>query len=60
MTLENETGDGPLTFILILKSCGMGERNPGTSSMKRFQCYSAQESFMVVVVVVVVVGTLQL
>ena len=46
MTLENETGDGPLTFILILKSCGMGERNPGTSSMKRFQCYSAQESFL--------------
>ena len=32
VTLENETGDGPLTFILILKSCGMGEWNPGTSS----------------------------
>ena len=23
--LENETGDGPLIFILILKSCGVGE-----------------------------------
>ena len=31
MTLENDTGDGPLTFLLILKSCGMGEWNPGTS-----------------------------
>ena len=31
VTLENEIGDGPLTFLLILKSCGMGEWNPGTS-----------------------------
>ena len=23
MTLENEIGNGPLTFILILKSCGV-------------------------------------
>merc|ERR1719188_862875 len=30
--LENETGDGPLTFILILKSCGVVEWNPETSS----------------------------
>ena len=22
VTLENEIGDGPLTFLLILKSCG--------------------------------------
>ena len=32
MTLENETGDGPLTFILILKICEMGGWNPGTFS----------------------------
>ena len=32
VTLENEIGDGPLTFILILKSCGVGGWNPGTSS----------------------------
>ena len=31
VSLENETGDGPLTFILILKICGMGEWNSGTS-----------------------------
>ena len=28
VTLENEIGDGPLTFILILKSCGVGGWNP--------------------------------
>jgi len=32
VTLEDEIGDGPLTFILILKSCGVGGWNPGTSS----------------------------
>ena len=32
VTFEKEIGDVRLTFILILKSCGMGEWNPGTSS----------------------------
>ena len=32
VTLEDEIGDGPLTFILILKSCWVGRWNPGTSS----------------------------
>ena len=30
VTLEDEIGDGPLTFILILKSYGVGGWNPGT------------------------------
>ena len=32
LSYEIEIGDGPLTFILILKSCGVGRWNPGTSS----------------------------
>ena len=32
MTLEDEIGDGPLTFILIFKNCGVGGWNPETSS----------------------------
>ena len=95
VTWEDEIRDGPLTFILILKSCGVGWWSPWPSSlllhslpltcshlllipssystflpillltplnssyllpkdlrwlissyMKRFQCYSAQKSFM--------------
>ena len=32
MTWEDEIGGGPLTFMLILKSCGVGGWNPETSS----------------------------
>ena len=36
MTLEDEIGDGPLTFILILKSCRVGAWNPGTSQTSSY------------------------
>ena len=36
MILEDEIGDGPLTFILILKSCGVCEWNPGPSFLLHY------------------------
>jgi len=47
VTLEDEIGDGPLTFILILKSCGVWDLNlPSTFSSSNFLPYPSYSTLL--------------